>query len=63
MGVYRMKDTECRELIAENLALYRKNSGMTQSELAQKIQYSDKTNSTVSAKCRTMRSANQAQSG
>ncbi len=42
MGVYRMKDTECRELIAENLALYRKNSGMTQSELAQKIQYSDK---------------------
>ena len=31
-----------REIIAENIAVLRKNSGLTQAELAEKINYSDK---------------------
>jgi transcriptional regulator with XRE-family HTH domain len=37
-----MEESELRERVAKRIALYRKNCGMTQLELAEKINYSDK---------------------
>ena len=37
-----MTENELRERLAENIAFYRKQAGMTQTELSEKINYSDK---------------------
>ena len=37
-----MTDVEFRKTVAKNLAAYRKMSGLTQLELAEKLNYSDK---------------------
>ena len=37
-----MNEETLRKIIAKNLAFYRKNAGLTQAELAEKINYSDK---------------------
>ena len=37
-----MNEETLRKIIAKNLSFYRKNAGLTQAELAEKINYSDK---------------------